>query len=361
MVNITADVCFVKNYGCNMSDFDGIPSGCIALISLMGPGDCRVWDKAMNAQQANVSAALVVNPRNITALARGRVLSSLNSGWIEGDPLLSITLLSGSYSLGQSLRSFSGPVTLNIVANQSITITDTYNVHCVSREGRNDSTVVVGAHLDSVPEGPGINDNGSGSSTVLEMALQFFAMGKAPINRVQFSWWGAEEIGLVGSSTFVKRQTTAGTAGNIAAMLNMDMIGSPNFVAIVTDGNTTNYAKNGSIVITDILSTHISAKTGSKPRLQGTSYGRTDFVGFELANIPVGNLFTGAEDLKTQDEAKIYGGIGNAAMDPCYHLACDNVDNINQKALEVMSSAAAHLVELLVTQPNLQEFVHRTK
>ncbi len=62
---------------------------------------------------------------------------------------------------------------------------------------------MAGAHLDSVPEGPGINDNGSGSATLLETALQMAELGIEPRNTVRFAWWGAEEAGLIGSQYYV--------------------------------------------------------------------------------------------------------------------------------------------------------------
>ena len=61
---------------------------------------------------------------------------------------------------------------------------------------------MAGAHLDSVPEGPGINDNGSGVAAVLETAVQ---LGNSPKvhNAVRFGFWGAEELGLIGSRNYV--------------------------------------------------------------------------------------------------------------------------------------------------------------
>ena len=73
--------------------------------------------------------------------------------------------------------------------------------------GRTDRVVVSGAHLDSVIEGPGINDNGSGSAAQLEVALQMAELGIQPVNQVRFIWFGAEEAGLVGSAHYVDQLT----------------------------------------------------------------------------------------------------------------------------------------------------------
>jgi Zn-dependent M28 family amino/carboxypeptidase len=103
-----------------------------------------------------------------------------------------------------------------------------------SRRGNPDNVVIVGAHLDSVFEGPGINDNGSGSAAVLAVAEQ---MSKVkPRNKVRFAWWGAEEFGLVGSDHYVANLSEE-EREDIALYLNFDMIGSPNYVRFIYDGD----------------------------------------------------------------------------------------------------------------------------
>ena len=70
--------------------------------------------------------------------------------------------------------------------------------------------------------------------------------------------------------------------------------------------------------------------------------GRSDYFGFINNGIPAGGLFTGAEGIKTADEAAIYGGTAGVAYDPCYHAACDDIDNLSNTALDQMSDAIAH-------------------
>ena len=71
----------------------------------------------------------------------------------------------------------------------------TSNVIAETRHGDPDNVIVVGAHLDSVGVGPGINDNGSGSAAILEIAEQMRKV--KPRNKVRFMWFGAEEHGLL--------------------------------------------------------------------------------------------------------------------------------------------------------------------
>jgi Zn-dependent M28 family amino/carboxypeptidase len=131
----------------------------------------------------------------------------------------------------------------------------TANLLATTKTGRVDRQVVVGAHLDSVQKGPGINDNGSGSSTNLEVALQMAKLNLKPVNQVRFAWWGAEESGLIGSQFYVDSLTSR-EIKNTAVNLNFDMVGSPNLVRFVYDGDashTDSLASTGSGVVEGVF------------------------------------------------------------------------------------------------------------
>lgn len=223
-------------------------------------------------------------------------------------------------------------------------IRTTANVIADSTSGRDDRVVLVGAHLDSVPEGPGIQDNGSGSAAILETALQMANQEITPRNKVRFAWWGAEEAGLLGSQHYVDN-LSAREIKDIALNLNFDMIGSPNFVRFVYDGDgsaTPQAGPNGSQTIESVFLTYFESV--SLP-VEPTAFdGRSDYGPFIEVGIPAGGLFTGAEGIKTPDEAALYGGTAGEQYDPCYHLACDTFDNISLEALDQMSDAVAHSV-----------------
>ena len=212
------------------------------------------------------------------------------------------------------------------------------------------NVIMAGGHLDSVATGPGINDNGSGSAALLETAIQ---MAKVkPRNRVRFAWWSAEESGLVGSTRYVQSLTQA-DGDRIALYLNFDMVGSPNFVRFVYDGDNStgtgaipagcaDRCQSGSGVIESVFTGYFdSVSLASAP----TPFnGRSDYGPFIAANIPSGGLFTGAEGMKTAEEAAIYGGTAGAPYDPCYHAACDDYSNNSDTGLDQMSDAIAHSV-----------------
>jgi Zn-dependent M28 family amino/carboxypeptidase len=202
--------------------------------------------------------------------------------------------------------------------------------------------VVVGAHLDSVPEGPGIQDNGSGSAAILETAVQ---MARTRVrNQVRFAWWGAEESGLVGSTYYVN-QLAQDQVDAIALYLNFDMIGSPNFVRFVYDGDDSDGvgAGPGPAGSAQIETTFERFYDARGLAYQGTDFsGRSDYGPFIAVGIPAGGLFTGAEGIKTADEAAIYGGVAGEQYDPCYHLACDTFDNISLEVLDQNADAVAY-------------------
>jgi aminopeptidase Y len=219
----------------------------------------------------------------------------------------------------------------------------TYNVLAESAAGDTNNVVMVGAHLDSVNAGPGINDNGSGSAAILETARM---MAKVkPRNKVRFALWGAEESGLVGSTFYVNNLSDEERT-KIALYLNFDMIGSPNHVFFIYDGDDSDAVgagpgPGGSAEIEKVFEKYYTER--GIP-FQGTDFsGRSDYGPFiNIAGIPSGGLFTGAEGIKTAEQAARWGGTAGQAYDPCYHLACDTYANNNDTALDVNADAVAY-------------------
>ena len=210
--------------------------------------------------------------------------------------------------------------------------------------GRDARVVVVGAHLDSVPEGPGIQDNGSGSAAILEAALQMDALEINPRNKVRFAWWGAEESGLVGLQFYVDNLSKR-EIKNISVNLNFDMIGSPNFVRFVYDGDgsdTGTAGPNGSKNVEQFFFGYFASK--ALPTEATAFDGRSDYGPFIAVGVPADGLFTGAEGIKTEEQAAIYDGTADNQYDPCYHLACDTFANISETVLDENSDAVAHAV-----------------
>jgi Zn-dependent M28 family amino/carboxypeptidase len=220
----------------------------------------------------------------------------------------------------------------------------TSNVLAESRHGRTDNVVMAGAHLDSVVAGPGVNDNGSGSAALLEVAL---ALAKVrPVNQLRFAWWGAEESGLVGSTNYVTGLTPE-QVDDIALYMNYDMVGSPNFVHTVYDADESTFAAadfgvvvpEGSTAIEDLYESFYTWR--EVPYDDAAFSGRSDYSAFITAGIPASGAFTGAEGVKTEEQQAIWGGVAGEQFDPCYHEACDTIENFSAEALDIHSDAIA--------------------
>ncbi|WP_369272798.1 M28 family metallopeptidase [Streptomyces sp. R11] len=208
-----------------------------------------------------------------------------------------------------------------------------YNLIADWPGGDTNQVVMAGSHLDSVSSGPGINDNGSGSAAVLETALAVSRAGYQPTKHLRFAWWGAEELGLVGSRYYVNNLSSANRA-KISGYLNFDMIGSPNPGYFVYDDDP---------AIEKTFKDYY-AGLGVATEIETEGDGRSDHAPFKSAGVPVGGLFTGASRAKTAAQAAKWGGTAGQSFDRCYHSSCDNTSNINDTALNRNSDAVAYAV-----------------
>ncbi|HSU03391.1 MAG TPA: M20/M25/M40 family metallo-hydrolase, partial [Nocardioides sp.] len=258
----------------------------------------------------------------------------------ENPTVVDIPVVGTSFAVGQSLAQAGSTARLSVKFRQ---VTD-FNVIGELEGEVDDNIVMAGAHLDSVPVGPGINDNGSGSAGLLDVVE---AMGSSkPHNTVRFAWWGAEEIGLLGSSAWVAQRTKA-EKDEVALYLNFDMIGSPNYYFGIYDANESSFkapvtVPEGSEHIEGTLESFYTVR--SEPYDDSAFSGRSDYQAFINNGIPSGGLFTGAEVVKTPKQQTIWGGVAGESFDQCYHLACDTLENVNQKALDVNADAVAFAV-----------------
>lgn len=221
-----------------------------------------------------------------------------------------------------------------------------YNVIADWPGGDPNAILMVGAHLDGVTSGPGINDNGSGSAAILEVALAVSRAGLAPEKHLRFAWWGAEELGLIGSDYYVDNLSSTERA-KIDGYYNFDMVGSPNAGYFIYDGDDSDGTgsgpgPDGSAYLEDVLEEYF-VSIGVPSR--GTDFsGRSDYGPFIRVGIAAGGTFTGAEGRKTQAEADMWGGTAGQAYDRCYHSSCDSTSNINDTALDRNSDAIAYSV-----------------
>ncbi|WP_093618133.1 M28 family metallopeptidase [Streptomyces indicus] len=324
--------------GCEPEDYaSGTFTGKIALIKR---GGCPFAQKQAAAADAGASGAIIYN--NTEGVLSGTI----------GDPAAGriptggITLAEGEALAAEVAK---GEVTVDFEIREFQETRTTNNVIAETRGGNADNTVMLGAHLDSVTAGPGINDNASGSAGLLEVAKQLAdetRHGKQPRNKVKFAFWSAEENGLIGSEKYVEKLTEE-QRKDIRLYLNFDMIASPNYGLFVYDGDDSDKegegpGPEGSAQLERDINEFLDRRGAPH---EGTDFtGRSDYGPFIAVGIPSGGTFTGAEGIKTPEQAAKFGGEAGVAYDPCYHAACDDLSNISMKALGINIDVIANAV-----------------
>ncbi|KAF2877292.1 aminopeptidase Y precursor [Massariosphaeria phaeospora] len=324
---VYGDLVFVQNEGCSASDFPDSVAGNIAFIKR---GTCPFGTKSEHAGQKGAVAAIVYNYE--TDPVQGTLgtpspnhVATFGLSGEEPSPIL---------------EQFSKNHSVDAIAYIDAEVSEIQTANIIAQTSAGDpaNCVMLGAHSDSVAEGPGINDDGSGTISLLEVATQLtkFAVN----NCVRFAWWAGEEEGLLGSDYYVDSLSPAENR-RIRLFMDYDMMASPNFAYQIY--NATNAANPlGSEQVRDLYIAWYEAA--------GLNYtfipfdGRSDYDGFIRAGIPGGGIATGAEGIKSKDEAAMFGGEAGEWYDPCYHQLCDDVGNLNETAWIVNTKLIAHSV-----------------
>jgi Zn-dependent M28 family amino/carboxypeptidase len=332
--NTTPDA--VSGLGCSAGDFAGVRAGAIVLVQ---PGPCRRHDVVVNAQSAGAVAVItsyVTWPRD--AVRRPTLVT-------PGD--IEVPVLGSTHAAGLALADAAeAGATVHVSTSTSTRQVQSVNVIAESPWGDPVHVVMLGGHLDSVIDGPGINDNGSGTMTVLEIARTLAEVarsrpaGEQPAWKVRVAFWTGEETGLFGSAAYANT-LSAGDLVATEAYLNFDMVGSANGVRVVyQDPNAPKAADEA--VIAALFSDALGLEQLAwQPESIGAA---SDHFPIQQAGIPIGGLYSGANELKTAEEATSFGGTAGAPDDACYHLACDTAANINPTLLGELARAAAWVV-----------------
>ncbi len=300
--------------GCTPEELAAIRPGEVALAQ---PAGCLFRVKAANARDAGAAALLIGDP---TRARRGASTVTLVAPG-AGLPVaivrraLAERLRDGSRVRMRVSTEAGRRTSLNVVGQSP---------------GRGPRVVMAGAHLDSVPAGPGINDNGSGVAALLAVAgARASRSAEAPL---RLGFWGVEEFGLYGSRSYV-RSLGRDQVRQIGAYLNLDMVGSPNPVRAV-------YGASQARPMARRVARRIARLLRARVKPRETTGGASDHVAFATAGVPVGGVFTGASER----------GPGGRPRDPCYHLACDRLANVNVSELTQLARATASTLTVLARQ-----------
>ena len=287
--------------------------------------DTRQALAAGQVSQAITEAALHEHLAALQAIAdaNGGTRATGTPGFDESLRYVETTLAGAGYVVERQPFEAAGVTSANVV---------------VERAGATrDEVVILGAHVDSVAAGPGINDNGSGVAALIVIAARLSELPR-PDRTIRFAFWGAEEGGPFGSAAYVGSLEPDQRA-HIVAYLNFDMIGSPNAIRFVYDEAG---AVAGSDAITRLFAGALeSAGLAWEPiDLEGDS----DHGPFSEAGIATGGLFSGGIEPKTADQAVTFGGRAGEPADACSHRACDTIDNVDLSTLEDMTDTIAEVL-----------------
>jgi hypothetical protein len=323
--------------GCSAADYAGLPvSGSIVLVPHSSCG-YTAEEKiiASLGARAMILYIIVPSPRDIWRL---EVFS-------PGDFTIPGATVSEQQAELLAADAASHPVRLHLELRGHAVSKTTENIFAETRGGRADRVVMAGAHLDSVREGPGINDNASSAAALLETAISLAPYQDRVRNKVRFAWWGAEELVDIGSTYYVSHLTAAQRA-DIALYIDFELIASPNFARFIYDGGAQaggTPGPPGSGAVENVIEGYFKRAHLPYEPQDITAIG-SDHEPFMAAGIPVGGMYLGTLGVKTPAEAAIFGGQAGQMYDHCYHQACDTIRNINRTALDQNVPAIAFMV-----------------
>lgn len=328
--------------GCTLDAFgDGAKSRVAGKIALMQRGTCPFAEKVRNAETAGAVAALVFNQGDAPD-RRGLLGGGLDGRGVDHGitiPALFVTAGVGEQLLAMLARS---PVEVHLAADTAHRVDRVHNVVLDVPGERGGEVLIVGAHLDSVDEGPGMNDNASGVAAVLEIARQLG--GCASRRGIRLAFWGAEEEGLLGSTAYVSSLTSEQIAA-ARGYINLDMLAAPNHAFMLTDGDGSQFAPAAPGTSGELEAFfRDDFATREEPLLEVRYVSRSDDKPFYDAGIGVVMLGAGYDGVKNAKEAALFGGSAGKRYDPCYHRACDDMKNVNLDALTVITHAVARAV-----------------
>lgn len=310
-------------FGCDASEWSGFTSGHVAGVY---GGGCYMRHKVELAQDAGAVAMISMYPTwEQNEIRRPTLLDP------DG---ISIPVVVAGREPALALANQEGNMASVFVQGDNHIATVDNIV--ATWPGQGERIVMLGGHLDSVLDGPGINDNGSGVATLLALAASVAAQPPAQ-STIQFGFWSAEEFGDLGSFAYVD-SLGPDERGLIDAYLNLDMVGSPNPGRYVYDEPT---SPQGSYELTTSLLAAFEA-LGAPAGTIDTG-GSSDHYAFALAGIPVGGVFSGLAPMTPQD-AELFGGVANEPEDPCYHLSCDTRGNVDLDSAVLLGQAVANLL-----------------
>ena len=368
--------------GCQASDFDDSAEGALVLVSR---GECAFGDKTKAATEAGAAAVIIYN--NDKENPDEELNATLGERMEGSAPTVTVTYNVGSDLLkkvedagaeagaetgsqtdaeaglgqgadeadeaegGQAEAQDAAALTADFTLETEFVTETTWNVIAETKAGDHDNVQMFGAHLDGVEEGPGVNDNGSGSAALLASAEALAEQPTEVDNAIRFGWWGAEEVGLVGSTEYVASLDDA-ELGKIKSYMNFDMIGSDNYIVGTLDSDGSDVpipdgvnVPEGSAELEKVFTDYFADI--DQPNVGTDFSGRSDYQAFIDNGIPASGLFSGADGTKTAEEAEMFGGTVGEKHDTNYHQPTDTIENVSKESIDIFAPAIGFAVHTL--------------
>ncbi|MFP3395413.1 M28 family peptidase [Brevibacterium sp. SIMBA_078] len=368
--------------GCQASDFDDSAEGALVLVSR---GECAFGDKTKAATEAGAAAVIIYN--NDKENPDEELNATLGERMEGSAPTVTVTYNVGTDLLekveaagaeagaeagsqtdaeaglgqgadeadeaegGQAEAQDAAALTADFTLETEFVTETTWNVIAETKAGDHDNVQMFGAHLDGVEEGPGVNDNGSGSAALLASAEALAEQPTEVDNAIRFGWWGAEEVGLVGSTEYVASLDDA-ELGKIKSYMNFDMIGSDNYIVGTLDSDGSDVpipdgvnVPEGSAELEKVFTDYFADI--DQPNVGTDFSGRSDYQAFIDNGIPASGLFSGADGTKTAEEAEMFGGTVGEKHDTNYHQPTDTIENVSKESIDIFAPAIGFAVHTL--------------
>lgn len=333
--------------GCAASDFDDSAKGALVLVAR---GTCSFGEKTQAATDAGAAAVILYN--NDTSAPDEALNATLGERVDNGAPTVG-----ASYNVGNDLltkiegAAEDEPLLADFTLETEYTTSTTWNVIAETKAGDHDNVQMFGAHLDGVPGGPGVNDNGSGSAALLASAEALAEQSTENDNAIRFGWWAAEEVGLVGSTHYVESLNES-ELSQVKSYMNFDMIGSDNYIVGTLDSDGSDVpipdgvnVPEGSAELEEIFTDYFA--DNDQPNVGTDFSGRSDYQAFIDNGIPSSGLFSGADGTKTEQEAEWFGGTVGDKHDTNYHQPTDTIENVSKESLDIFAPAIGYAVHTL--------------
>lgn len=307
---------FLSGEGCSAGEYSAVPHG--SILVLKEPTTCSVQTQHRAASESGAAASLVASDDGVAPYI-----------WLEGAGSRDIPTAGITKPTAEKIRASEAPVTMTL--EMATERRSSLNLIAES-PGREEAAIDLGAHLDSVPQGAGINDNAVSAAVLLEEAAKSAAIPHRKTHR--FMFWSGEEFAFAGSRSFLRH---AERVEDIEAYVNLELVAAPNSGFFYARGDGSRASRTIEDTIIDGY-----RRIGIDAERDPNEAPRSDDSSYQDAGIPTGGFWGGSFEVKTREQAEKWGGTAGEPFDSCYHQPCDTADRIDEEKIAITADVVDH-------------------